>query len=84
VAAPLEASGVFSPMAVEIISVGQQAGQLEEMLAQLAESYDKEVAVATARLTAALEPLMIVLLGALVGFIAFATILPILEVSNVL
>lgn len=84
VAGPLEASGVFSPMVVEIVSVGQQAGQLEDMLQQLAESYDKEVATATQRLTAVLEPLLIVLLAVLVGFIAFATILPILEVSNVL
>jgi general secretion pathway protein F len=84
VAGPLEASGVFSPMVVEIVSVGQQSGQLEDMLQQLADSYDKEVAVATQRLTAMLEPLMIVLLAVVVGFIAFATILPILEVSNVL
>lgn len=84
VAGPLEASGVFNPMVVEIVSVGQQAGQLEDMLQQLAESYDKEVATATQRLTAVLEPLLIVLLAIVVGFIAFATILPILEVSNVL
>lgn len=84
VAGPLAASGVFNPMVVEIVSVGQQSGQLEDMLGQLAESYDREVAVATQRLTAALEPLLIVLLAVLVGFIAFATILPILEASNVL
>lgn len=84
VAAPLEASGVFSPMVVEIVSVGQQAGQLEDMLQQLSESYDKEVATAVQRLTALIEPLLIVLLAVVVGFIAFATILPILEVSNVM
>ncbi|MFB3891194.1 MAG: type II secretion system F family protein [Phycisphaerae bacterium] len=84
VAGPLEASGVFSPMVVEIVSVGQQAGQLEEMLQQLSESYDREVAVATGRLTAVLEPVLIVILAIVVGFIAFATVLPILEVSNVL
>jgi type II secretory pathway component PulF len=84
VAGPLEASGVFAPMVVQMLAVGQQAGQLEEMLDQLAEAYDQQVAMATQRLTAVLEPLLIVLLALLVGFIAFATILPILEVSNAL
>ncbi len=84
VAAPLAASGVFSPMVVQIVSIGQQAGQLEEMLGQLAEAYDRRVATTTQRLTAVLEPVLIVCLAILVGFIAFATILPILEVSNVL
>ena len=84
VAGPLEASGVFSPMAVQIVSVGQQSGRLEEMLDHLSESYNLQVATATGRLTAVLEPLLIVLLAGLIGFIAFATILPILEASNVL
>jgi general secretion pathway protein F len=84
VAAPLAASGVFSPMVVQMLAVGQEAGQLEEMLEQVAETYDQEVATATTRLTALLEPLLIVVLAVLVGFIALATILPILEASNVL
>ena len=84
VAGPLEASGVFSPMVVQMLAVGQQAGQLEEMLQQLADAYDRQVDTATQRLTALLEPLLIVLLAVIVGFIAFATILPILEASNVL
>ncbi len=84
IAAPLEAAGVFSPMVVKMLAVAQQAGQLEGMLQQLAEAYDREVSIATQRLTSLLEPLLIVLLAILVGFIAFATILPILEVSDVL
>jgi len=84
VAGPLRRSGVFSPMVVQMLAVGQQAGQLEEMLEQLAASYERQVATATQRMTAMLEPLLIVLLAILIGFIAFATILPILEVSNVL
>jgi len=83
VAGPLAASGVFSPMVVQMLAVGQQAGRLEQMLEQVAEAYDRQVATATGRLTAALEPLLIVLLAVLVGFIALATILPILEISNV-
>ncbi|MCY2929866.1 MAG: type II secretion system F family protein [Planctomycetota bacterium] len=84
VAGPLEDSGVFSPMVVQMLAVAQKAGELEPMLDQLARSYDVEVATATQRLTAVLEPLLIVLLAAVVGFIAFATVLPILELSNVL
>ncbi len=84
VAGPLRASGVFAPMVVHMLAVGQQAGQLEAMLEQLAAAYDQQVATAAQRLTALLEPLLIVALAVLVGFIAFATILPILEMSNVL
>jgi type II secretory pathway component PulF len=83
VAEPLRATGVFSPMVVQMLAVGQQSGQLEEMLEQLADAYDQQVSVATQRFTAVLEPLLIVLLAVGVGFIAFATILPILEISNV-
>jgi type II secretory pathway component PulF len=54
------------------------------MLQRLADAYDEEVQTATQRLTALLEPVLIVVLAVVVGFIAFATILPILEVSNVL
>lgn len=84
VAGPLKASGVFSPMVVQMLAVGQQSGQLEDMLEQMATSYEKQVSTATQRLTSLLEPLLIVLLAILIGFIAFATILPILEASNVL
>ena len=84
VSGPLEKTGVFSPMVVQMLAIGQESGQLEEMLERLAEAYDQEVATATARLTALLEPLLIVVLAVLVGFIAFATLLPILEASNVL
>ncbi len=84
VAEPLRASGVFSPMVIQMLAVGQKAGQLEDMLDQLAESFDQQVDTATQRLTAVLEPLLIVLLALVVGAIALATILPILEMSNVL
>ncbi len=82
IAGPLEASKVFSPLVIQMLVVGQQSGQLEDMLAQLSEAYDQQVATATQRLTAMLEPLLIVLLAVVVGFVAFATILPILEVSD--
>jgi general secretion pathway protein F len=83
VAGPLRESGVFRPMVIQMLSVGQQAGQLEDMLEKLADSYERQVDLATRRLTSLLEPLLIVLLAIVVGFVAFAAILPILEASNV-
>jgi|WetSurMetagenome_2_1015567.scaffolds.fasta_scaffold28353_6 general secretion pathway protein F len=84
IAKPLEKSGVFSPLVVQMLAVGQQSGELENLLDELADSYDQQVAVATQRLTAAMEPLLIVVLSVLVGAVALATLLPILEASNVL
>lgn len=84
IAGPLEATGVFSPMVVQMLSVGQETGLLEEMLDDIAETYDRQVDTAVTRLTAVLEPALIVLLAIVVGFVALATILPILEASNVL
>ena len=84
VAAALDASGVFAPMVVQMLAVGQASGELEDMLEQLAETYDRQVDTATRRLTSLLEPLLIVLLAVVIGLIAMATLLPILEASNVL
>lgn len=84
VSGPLKTSGVFSPMVVQMLAVGQQSGELEELLEQLSETYDQEVATATHRLTVVLEPALIVCLAVMLGFIILATILPILEASNVL
>lgn len=80
----LEKAGVFPPLVVHIFSVGQQSGRLEEMLERLAADYDRQVASSSARLASALEPLLILTLAIFVGFILFATLLPILEAGNVL
>jgi len=80
----LVAAKIFPPLVIQIFSVGQQTGELERMLQRLANGYEAQVASATTRLTAAIEPVLIVILAVLVGFILFATILPILEAGNVL
>jgi general secretion pathway protein F len=80
----LATTGVFPPLVALIFNVGQETGKLEEMLDRLAEGYERQVASATARFTAALEPILIVILAVFVGFILFATVLPILEAGNVL
>jgi type II secretory pathway component PulF len=83
-AAALEATGVFPRTVVQLVGIGQQSGRLEEMLERLAKDYDRQVATMAQRLTALLEPLLIIVLAGWIGFIAFATILPILEAGHVL
>lgn len=83
VAAALEGSGAFPPLAVRVFSVGQESGKLDEMLFRLAEDYDRQVAVRSARVTALIEPVLILVLAGMVGFLLLATVLPILEAGNV-
>ena len=83
VADALKQSGAFPPLAVRVFSVGQESGKLDEMLFRLAEDYDSQVATSSARLTALIEPVLILLLAAMVGFLLLATILPILEAGNI-
>ncbi|MFP4139708.1 MAG: type II secretion system F family protein [Phycisphaerae bacterium] len=80
----LEHTGAFPPLVIQVFAVGQASGRLEEMLEDLAADYDTQVEISTNRLTTLLEPLMMILLAIVVGFIAFATILPILEAGDVL
>jgi len=84
IAPALERTAVFPPTVLQIFAVGQQSGRLETMLERLAADYDRQVELAAQRLTAALEPLLIILMVVIVGFIAFATVLPMLEAGNVL
>lgn len=84
VADALQRSGAFPPLAVRVFSVGQESGKLDEMLFRLAEDYDAQVATSSARLTALLEPVLILVLAVVVGFLLLATILPILEAGNVM
>ena len=84
IAAALSDTGAFPRVVVQIFAVGQHSGRLEEMLDRLATDYDRQLATTSQRLTAILEPVLILLLVILVGFIAFATVLPMLEAANAL
>jgi type II secretory pathway component PulF len=84
IAPALNDTGAFPRVVVQIFAVGQHSGRLEEMLDRLAADYDRQLATTAQRLTAVLEPVLILLLVILVGFIAFATVLPMLEAANVL
>jgi len=77
---PLEASGVFPPMVISMVDVGEETGQLPEMLLKIAEVYDDEVDNAVEALTSLLEPIMIVLLALIVGTIVIALFMPLIEI----
>ena len=83
IADPLKASGVFPPMVVQMISIGEQTGALDEMLSKIADFYDDEVDAAVDALTAAIEPLMIVIMGGMVGSMLVAMYLPMFKMSDV-
>jgi type IV pilus assembly protein PilC len=80
---PLKKSGVFPPMVVQMINVGEQTGGLDEMLTKIADFYDEEVDAAVEALLSALEPIMIIFLGAVVGGMIVAMYLPIFDMINV-
>jgi len=81
---PLRASRLVPPLVAHLLAVGQESGELPRMLEQLRESYDKEFQLAVTRFLAVLEPALILLLAAIIGFVVFATLLPILETTRVM
>jgi type IV pilus assembly protein PilC len=82
IAGPLEKSKVFPPMVVSMIAVGEQTGGLDEMLGKIADFYDEEVDVAVSALLSLMEPIMIVILGVVVGGMVIAMYLPIFDMMN--
>jgi type IV pilus assembly protein PilC len=82
IAAPLQKSKVFPPMVISMIAVGEQTGGLDEMLSKIADFYDEEVDAAVEALLSLLEPVMIVVLGVVVGGMIIAMYLPIFNMIN--
>ena len=83
-AEPLKTSGVFPPMVTQMIAVGEQTGALDAMLNKIADFYDDEVDTAVGALTALLEPLMIVILGVIIGGLVVAMYLPIFRLVTLI
>jgi type IV pilus assembly protein PilC len=83
VADPLSKSDVFPKMVTHMISVGESTGALDTMLGKIADFYDEEVDAAVAALTSLLEPMMMVFLGTVIGFIVIAMYLPIFKMAAV-
>ena len=83
IATPLRNSGAFPSTVGYMVVVGEQSGELEQMLDRIATAYDEEIEVAAERFTSLLEPIMIVLLAGVVGYIVFAIVQPILDIGQV-
>ncbi|MHC4573677.1 MAG: type II secretion system F family protein [Planctomycetota bacterium] len=81
IATPLRDSGVIDPAIAHMVAVGEKSGELEVMLKNISENLEASTDIVIERLSAAVEPLIIIVMAAIIGIIAYATILPILEVS---
>ncbi len=84
IARPLREGGRFPPIVTHMIAVGEQSGQLEEMLLHVADAYDQQVEVRVGAMTSILEPLLIVIMGTVVGGIAFAILMPLLQLNEMI
>ncbi len=81
---PLEACGIFPPMVVSMVDVGEETGALPDMLMKIADVYDDEVDNAVTGLTSLLEPIMIVFLALIVGTIVIALFMPLISIIGTL
>lgn len=79
----LEGNDWFPPLVVQMVAVGEESGQLEELLEEVSEHYQAEIDLLTARILSLLEPILIVVLASVVGFIVLAIVLPILDMSEI-
>lgn len=82
IAEPLKRSGRFPPMVTHMIAVGEKSGQLEQMLENVSRAYESDVETRIATLTSLLEPLIVVVMGGMVGFIAMAIIMPLVQMNQ--
>jgi general secretion pathway protein F len=82
IANPLKKSGEFPPLVYHMVAIGERSGQLEDMLVNVADSYESQVNVRIGALTSLLEPMMIVLMGAVIAFVAFSILTPILQMNT--
>jgi type II secretory pathway component PulF len=82
ISTPVKKSGVFPPVVGYMIAVGEQTGELEQLLERVASAYNEEVDISIARMTGLIEPIMIVLMAVVVGGIVAAIIIPLLQMSS--
>jgi len=83
-AAPLSRSTWFPPMAIQMISVGEQSGELEKMLNKIADIYEREAESRITVMTSMLEPIMILVMALVVGFMLVSILLPIFEMNQLI
>jgi general secretion pathway protein F len=82
IADPLKRSGLFPPVVVQMVAVGEKSGELEKMLLKISDSFDRTVETRITALMALMEPVIILAMGLIIGFIVIAIMLPMLEMSS--
>ncbi len=82
ISGPLKKSGQFPPIVIHMINIGEKTGELENMLLQVSDAYDFQVKTAIEGLTSLLEPLMIIIMGCVIGIIVFAIMIPMFQLSS--
>ncbi len=82
IAGPLKKSGQFPPIVIHMINIGEKTGELENMLLQVSDAYDFQVKTSISGLTSLLEPLMIIVMGCVIGIIVFAIMIPMFQLSS--
>ena len=82
IADPLRRSGLFPPVVVQMVAVGEKSGELEKMLLKISDSFDRTVETRITGLMALLEPVIILVMGLIIGFVVIAIMLPMLEMSS--
>jgi general secretion pathway protein F len=82
IAEPLKSSGEFPSMVTHMIAVGERSGELEEMLGNVADSYEVQVESKIGALASTLEPIMILVMGASVAFLVFAILMPMMQMNE--
>lgn len=84
IAKPLRQAGRFPPIVTHMIAIGERSGQLEEMLENVANAYDQQIEVRVSTMTSLLEPILIVVMGGVVASIAFAILMPLLQLNEMI
>jgi len=82
IAGPLKKSGIFPSMVIQMIAIGEETGNLDAMLNKIADFYDQEVDVAVKALTSMIEPIIIVIMGLVIGSIVIAMFMPMFEMGS--
>ncbi len=82
IAGPLRASGQFPPLVTHMVAVGERSGELESMLAKVADTYDEQVETAVTRFTAVLQPVLILFMVGIVAVIILAVLLPLMDLTT--
>jgi general secretion pathway protein F len=83
VAVPLKKSQQFPPIVTHMIAIGEKTGELEHMLTQVSDSYDFQVKTQISGLTSLLEPVMIIMMGVVIGIIVFSIMIPMFDMANI-